>query len=293
MDEQPELPGQRIRRRRFDQKLSRHALAEVAGLDTATVRRIEHGAYARCEEALAIARALNVSADELFAGVFTRLKQFPSNAELTDTAWNDMEFRKELAEYGVDIHPAVWFLKLHFRSGGEQTFVISAPDLDRFQNALADEGNEHPKFVVFDSTEKTVAVNLSEVVHAHLMFEGVGGTVTSQEGPQTIEVTLVGEKEPLTFGSELDVSENLDDPGADHGQLHTLLEHIEGAGEHKPFATFFDEDGEQVLLRVNAVALVTVSHVLLWGAYDEDRDGAPEPSSPSRRPQLKVLEGGR
>ena len=293
MDEQPEPPGQRIRRSRAEQKLSRHALALAAGLDIAALRRIEHGAYARCEEALAIARALNASADALFAGVFDRLKQFPSNAELTDTAWNDMAFRKEIAKYGVDIHPAVWFLELRFRGGGAQTFLIAAPDLDRFHTALADEKNEHPTFAVFDSTEQTVAINLNEVVYAHSMFEGAEGTVTVPEGPQTIEVMLAGEKDRLSFGAELDLSEGPNYPGDDNGQLQELLKHIEDGRGRQPFATFFDEAGEQVSLRVNSVALITVPHVLLWGAYDEDPDDMPEPPSPRGRPQLKVLEGGR
>lgn len=290
---QPSSPGQRIRQIRSQQSLSRQALAQAAGLTLAAVRRIEHGAYARCEEALAIAQALNVSADELFCGVFERLKQFPSDAVLTDTAWNNQAFRAVIAKYGVDIHPAVWFLKVRFRGGAEETFLIAAPDLDRFHDAVADAKDEQSSFLVFDSAEQTIAINLSEVVHAHSMFEGVGASVAAEEPPHVIQVVLAGEKDPLTFNAEPDVSNDLDDPLLDQGQLHALLMHIDDAQGQPPFASFFDQDGEQVALRVSAIALLTVPHVLLWGAYDEDVSDVPEPPSPSRRPELKLLEGGR
>ncbi len=293
MDEQLE-PGPRIRRRRLEQKLSRQTLAQTAGLDIAVVRRIEHGAYARCEEALAIAQALNVSADELFNGVFDRLKQFQSNAALTESAWEDKAFREEIAAYGIDIHPALWFLKLRFRGGGEASFAIAGPDLDRFHEALGHEGEEgHPAFVVFDSSLQTVGINLNEVVQAHALFEGADGDLAPDEGPSAVEVLLAGEKTSLSFGADADVSDDPDDPCAYHGQLHALLDHIEQGSGGKPFATFFDHDGEQVALRVNAIAFVTVPHMLLWGIYDEDLEDLPEPQSPPRRPQLKVLEGGR
>ncbi|MDX2019046.1 MAG: helix-turn-helix transcriptional regulator [Deltaproteobacteria bacterium] len=275
MGETLDRPGDRIRRARAQRQITREQLAEAAGLPSATIRRIERGALTRCDEALAIARAVDVAPDDLFPEAFRRLRAYSDDRALNDAAWNDRSFRRELGEHGIDIHPAAWFLKIRFRGGGESVFPIASPDLDRFWAAFEDDGEDsRPTFILWHCDDHSVAVNLAEVAHVHALFEGAHVPIGDDEEDdeqeaEAIEVLLAGDRESLTFGADGDEPEDPDDPATYQGQLHAALDDLEHAPLAGPVVSFDDEDGERVAFRADAVAYVSNPHGLLWG-FDDD-----------------------
>lgn len=84
--------GQRIRRRRAEWGLTQAELAQATGIDRTKITKIETGERAvRADEAIAIARMLDTSAEELFEApqpVKYRLEEETADTRRAD-AWFD------------------------------------------------------------------------------------------------------------------------------------------------------------------------------------------------------------
>lgn len=289
----PDTPDQLLRAARHKRGLSVGDVARAAGVLAATVHRLEHGGIAPLEEVVKIAEALDYRPDELFPAAFQHLRAIGDPKLIEDAAWNDSAFRKRMAEAGVDVHPADWTLKLQFRGGAHRFPQVLGHDVDRFWRALDGDLNAEPTFFAFDGVDASAVVNLRELVHAHAMFDPPGFR-RRREQTESIEVLLAGERRWLKFGSVPDEPEDPDDPGSFQGQLHELLMELEVFGASQT-VSFFDEDGERAVFRVDAIAMFIVPHWLLWGYFDNDESEVPPPPPRSRRarkPRLKVVRGG-
>jgi transcriptional regulator with XRE-family HTH domain len=290
-------PGRVVKALRQNAGLTRARLAELAKTSVATVRRLEVGRVVPLDDAVRVVAALGESPVTTFARAFEAIRRrvAESAEKLTDLAWNEPEFRQEMREEGFDAHPADWTLKVHFSGGEVRCWSIFSADVDRFWRTLDRvEAKEEPAFFVFSSHSTQVALNLSQVAHAHVLFDPPEPPGREDVELPAVEVLLAGERSWLTFGADLDEPDG-DEDGDYEGQLNTLLEHLEMAvpfGE--AFVRFADEDGERAVFRVNALSAVAVSQEILWGhddGFDDEPEGAPPPSEPPkrRRPKLTVV----
>lgn len=254
--------------------LTLRQLSVAAKTPIATLKRMEVNRVARLGEAVRVAAALDKPPERLFEKAFAVLRaRGVENDErrLSDLAWNDSDFRKDMAAAGIDPHPALWTLKAHFRGGAVRTWTLPSADLDRFWGGLDRVRKENPIFFAFDSDVVSVAFNLSQLAHAHALFDPVSPL---SEEPDAIQVLLAGERDWLTFDADPDEPDGAE-PGAFQGQLTELLTDLESASFGEPFLSFDDVDGERAVFRVDAVSVIEIPQRLLWDYEDKDEDDFP------------------
>lgn len=292
-DSSDESPPNTVAALREKANLSRIRLAKLADVTVAAVRRMEHGGTVRIDDAIRVATALREAPERVFDRGFRVLQRrgLELNRALADLAWNDDDLRDEMNKAGLDVHPAEWTLKVHFIGGEVRVWKIFSADLDRFWRNLDEEQKLQPRFFSFDSDERSIAFNLSQMAHAHALFDAAAPPTKEVDDGPGVEVLLAGEREWLSFGAEFDEPAD-DGPGSYRGQLNELLSELEMAQYGEPYIKFDDEDGECAVFRVSALAAVSVSQELLWGAddgLDEEAEPPPRPPVLSRRRRLKIV----
>lgn len=299
MSDDEDTPPNTVRALREEVGLTRARLAQLAGVPVASVRRMEWRGVVRLGDALKVADALGKPPETVFAPAFQILERraVKSDREFDDLAWNDHDFRRELHEVGIDPHPGVWTLKVHFLGGEHRVWPISSGDLDRFWNYLeeAEYGKVEDRFFAFDGDVVSVVLSLSQMAHAHALVDAVSATHADEEEVPGIEVLLAGEREWLAFGADFDEPDH-EDVAAHQGQLNELMMDLEQARYGDPYVGFDDEDKERAVFRVSALAAVAIAQELRWGyddGYAEEPEEQPPPPPPAgkkkRRAALKVV----
>jgi hypothetical protein len=142
--------------------------------------------------------------------------------------------------------------------------VDQKPDLDRFRGGLDRVRKDDPIFFAFDSDVVSVAFNLSQLAHAHALFDPVS---PPSEEPDAIQVLLAGERDWLTFDANPDEPDGAE-PGAFQGQLTELLTDLESAPFREPFVSLDDVDGERAVFHVDAMSVIEIPQRLLWDYED-------------------------
>ncbi|MDX2023227.1 MAG: hypothetical protein SF187_23540 [Deltaproteobacteria bacterium] len=192
--------------------------------------------------------------------------------ELPHLAWNESKLVEEFAAMGLNIHPAHWTLKVRFRGGTVEYLDISAVDVERFWRAFRGDHDDQ-MFFGFDSVGRTRAINLASIVYAHVLFDGPGGSLLSEDDACQIKVLFVDSAEKATFGSEPDEPTDYEnDPDASLPNLASFLDDLENCPHAGMISGFDDEDGERVEFQLEQVCMIEVSQYLLWGYDDDDHD---------------------
>jgi len=176
-----------------------------------------------------------------------------------------------LSKHGVEGDARIWFIKLRLRGHQKEfTFEIPASEYRRLFSAIQHEEEDGLSFVVFDSISHQIAVNLSELVYCHFLFEARTAADKEHDSSE-VRVYFCGNNKPLSFG--VDPDEGNPDDEDDSGEFRQIFLMLDTYAERHDRFSFTDSDGEDVFLRVGDIALFEVP---LWvveaESHDEDED---------------------
>lgn len=253
--------------------LTQKELAERASTSQQQVARIERGVQrASLDLAVRLCKALNAPLEKVFplSKKAVRAMSKMEQRAVGDDMLNGGKLTDAMAEAGIELDSRRWLIRLRFTNGAERTFEVSASEQHRMRDAMF----RSEMFLVFDSEDARLAVNLRHIEYAHWLFEVPSNHVSKATGEaegdatqgepdptEEVIVILASDREPLRFAVDEDVP---DDPeeGAETGQMRHLLYMAEHQEDGDPYRFHFeDEDGEEVFLLPSAVSMISIP---LW-----------------------------
>lgn len=249
--------------------LTQRQLADLVGTSQQQIQRIETGKIAaRLALATAIAAALGKSLNAVFPGSEKAIAAIEGGIHASRYL-PDAEALDQVGSTGIELDSAEHCLKVWMRGHVEPIFFpLLAHEKRRVFRAVQDEStdSESISFVVFDSADKRVAINLAELFACQFLFEPLvtlddpdSSKVSEPLNGSEVFVYQSRQQEPIRFVPESDLGDP-DDEG-DEGYFGNIFQMLETNPAHFERVHFEDEDGESVFLRVGNLALLSVP---LW-----------------------------
>lgn len=248
--------------------LTQRQLADMVGTSQQQIQRIETGQIAaRLTLAGDIAAALGKPLNVVFPGSLGALVKAVGDLDMNQRPGDDDLER--LHQTGVEWDSSEHCLRVWLRGHSEAIYFPLSPQEKRrlfqaIQGEMDDAGIS--SFVVFDSWDKRIAINLADLSACQFLFEPMAGATeldsSAVSEPLNNSQTLVfqsGSARPITFDPEVDLPELGDEDGrGEFGDIFSRLELNPALSERLHFQ---DRDGESVFLRVGSLALLSVP---LW-----------------------------
>lgn len=249
--------------------ISKKKLAETVGTTQLQIQRIESNKYpAHLNLARALSAALDKPINAVFPGAAKALAAL--DEELAQPMHVSREMYEKLRAVGLEGDTRRYKLKVIMRGHRDPMFFpFDANELDRLFSAIQreDAGDSGMSFIVFDSNELRVAINLQATMFSHFLWDVDIGKVIRAVAPevdeevdpsQRVQVFLAENSAPLTIGAEM---ENGDDIDNGNNYLNNIFGLLENDVQPNERLHIVDEDGESAFLRAGDVALLTVP---LW-----------------------------
>lgn len=249
--------------------LTQRQLADKVGTSQQQIQRIESGRIAaRLTLAADIATALGKPLNVIFPGSVGAIVKAVGDIDTSRYLPSDEEMN-DIQETGVEFDSSAHCLKVWLQGHGEPIYFPVSPQEKRrlfqsVQGEMAD--SEVTSFVVFDSWDKRIAINLAELAACQFLFEPMLGLLEtdSDANSESLDkkraiVHTTGAVTPITFEPEADSRADGDDEVlGNFGNVFFQLEQSPAPSERLHFQ---DADGESVFLRVGSLALLSVP---LW-----------------------------
>lgn len=248
--------------------LTQRQLADMVGTSQQQIQRVESGqTAARLSLAVAIAAALEKPLNVVFPGSVGALVKAVGDLDVSQRPADDE--LDHLHQTGVEWDSAEHCLRVWMRGHAEAIyFPLSPHEKRRLFQAIQGEVDDAAvaSFVVFDSWDKRVAINLAELSACQFLFEPMEGStefdssaVSEPLNSEEVFVFQGGTATPVTFKPVVDRPEVADEEGlGEFGDIFSRLEMNLAPSERLHFQ---DRDGESVFLRVGSLALLSVP---LW-----------------------------
>lgn len=283
----------RVKQIRTRLKLSQRALAAAVGTSQQQIQRIETGAVAaRLDLATKLSKALGEPVDRIFPGSGKVIEKL--QAEFKNSRHAPSKTYSELSEHGVEADPAIWHLKILLR-GHEKELMFEIPPAERRRlYSMVQRETDALSFVVFDTEDACIAINLGELAYCHFLFDiGVIRDEQEEDEESGVEIYFAGSTKCFEFSPEVD-DRDPDDEG-DEGDFGSIFRSLETSPERHERYRFTDVDGEDVFLRAGDIALLQVP---LWVLKPEllDTDRAEEEDdedAESPHPEPKEIDVSR
>jgi transcriptional regulator with XRE-family HTH domain len=243
--------------------MTQRQLAEAAETSQQQIQRIESGVQtARIDMALRISAALEAPMEKVFPAARKVLGKSVSKRNSIRDLLKDERAIQELSDAGIDASGQIHTIKFMLRSGFMGFHEISSNGHDRLWEAVQQSDRFH-NFVVYDTPDERVAINLNHLVFAQFLFDPVSMMRdSSNDTTESLRVYTSVRREPLEFGVEPDTADmaDVDEGSADEeaAQLQSLMYFIEMSHEDNDIFTFADVDGERAFLRASDVSMITV-----------------------------------
>lgn len=248
--------------------LTQRQLADRVGTSQQQIQRIESGQIAaRLTLAAEIATALGKPLNVVFPGSLGAITKAFGHIDTSRHFPSDVELNR-IHQTGVELDSSQHCLKVWLRGHSEQIyFPLSPQDKRRLFQAIQGEmaDPEVTSFVVFESWDKRIAINLAELDACQFLSAPMVGvneldssTVSEPLDKDHVFVFPKGSSAPMTFKPEVDSAADDEDAMGDFGNLFFQLEMNPAPSERLHFQ---DVDGESVFLRAGSVALLSVP---LW-----------------------------
>ena len=253
----------KIKQLRSKKGMTQRQLAEAAETSQQQIQRIESGVQAaRLDIALRISAALEVPMDKVFPATKKVLRKSASKGNSIDDLLRDEQALEELSDSGIEASGEIHTIKFMLRNGFMGFHEISGKERKRLWAAVQ-RVDGFDNFVVYDTSEERVAINLNHLVFAQFLFDPASMTSEDREGAtDNLRVYTSAQREPLEFNIEPDTADMIDvDEGnasEEAAQLQSLMFFVEMSLEEKDIFTFVDEDGERAFLRAGDVSMITV-----------------------------------
>lgn len=246
--------------------LTQRALADLVGTSQQQIQRIESGQIAaRLTLAADIAAALNKPLNVVFPGSMGALAKAVGALDTSVQLPSDEDL-EQLHQTGVEWDSAEHCLKVWLQGHTEAIYFPISPQEKRrlfkvIQNEMDD--RELTSFVVFDSWDKRIAINLAKLAACQFLFEPMVGVnepdssaVSEPLDKEHVFVFQTGAALPMKFEPEIDRA--VDDDEDAMGDFRNILFRLELNPAPSDRLHFQDVDGESVFLRVGNLALLSV-----------------------------------
>ncbi len=254
----------KIRALRTKKKLTQSQLAKRVGTSQQQIHRIETGAQSvRFDLAIKICAALETKLEIVFPKSKRARREWEAKNKSIEDIYVDEELKTKMEEAHIDMDPRIWIFKYELRGGAKGALVISGIDKKRLFRLIQMRDNLSP-FVIFDSEERRVALNLNHLLFCHFLYEPPNVNMEKEEELSGLRIILSTHKSPYLF--DIDPDEDSGPDEEDEGQLKDLLYDIESSVEENDVLGFEDADGEMALFRAMDVALIEVP---LWAIHPE------------------------
>ena len=264
----------RVKKYRQAMKLSQKRLAELVGTSQQQIQRLEAGSSpVRLDIGANISKALQKPLNVLFPGSEKALNKVAE--ERKSSCYVELDAWDEVRDSGLEPDPRVWTVEIALRGYPKPLLFLDVPAQDKarllqlIQNE-EDSDTDVAPFVVFDSAERRVAINLRELSCCHVRFDQPDHIPLIDEKTEADEdiygrdaawVYLVGQGEPLPINLDIDeqFEDGDDEMGICSGALFDLQAHCPNARR----IHLTDVNGESIFIRAgNIVALVIPLYVL-------------------------------
>jgi DNA-binding XRE family transcriptional regulator len=270
----------KVREIRISLGWSQAELARKANTSQQQIQRIEGGKQtAKLDLATAICAALGKPINKVFPGASKALAALAEGPLARHFSQEGLEV---LRETGIDADYRQYTLKVLLR--GHETpmfFPIGSADSARLFRAVQEESDDLSQlsFIVFDSDDYRVAINLRSITFIHFLWDSGMGQMTPELQPRSpIEVLayLAEKQTPIVLDGE---PEYPDDDGG--GYLNHIFYMLEMDTRPSDRLHIVDGDGESAFIRAGDLTLIKAS---LWLLDPEERleednsdDGEKEP----------------
>lgn len=257
--------------------LTQRQLADLVGTSQQQIQRIESGQIAaRLTLAADIAAALNKPLNVVFPGSMGALVKAVGQLDTSVQPPSDEDL-EQLHQTGVEWDSAEHCLKIWLQGHSEPIYFPISPQEKRrlfrvIQNEMDD--RELTSFVVFDSWDKRIAINLAELSACQFLFEPMLGVrepdssaVSEPLDNQQVFVYQKSSATPFVFEPEVDRPEPDDE--CELGEFGDIFFRLELNQSPAVRLHFQDVDGESVFLRVGSLALLSVP---LWVVQPNSTD---------------------
>lgn len=258
----------KIRSLRIKKGISQRELAKLVGTSQQQIQRVETGQVAaRLELATKLGHALGVPLTVLFPDSKQPLRKFSKEIAEEPKYLPSNKAYADLEQSGIEADPRVWTILIWLR-GHESAlqFEVEPAEKRRLFRLVQDEkpADGSMSFVLFETADECVAVNLRELTYCHFLFDGLEASLATKQVQQDemetpVVAYLSGNRHPLEFGVEADAGSPDDED--DEGEFRSILFNIETHVEEHDRFHFTDEDGEVVFLRAGDLALLRIP---LW-----------------------------
>lgn len=278
----------RIKVLREQQKLSQKQVAEIVGTSQQQVQRIETGVQSiRFDLALRICEALETPLQTVFPETRKAVAIARKNGESLNTVWTDRNFSKEMEKAGVDTDPHTWYFRFRLRGGAEGILPVSGLESKHLWHALHRNDPDH-YFVVFNSEETQVVLNLNHLIYGHIVWEEPDLTLIEEDNrdwdalgygleDDPLSVYLADSPKPLYFSVEPDKPLE-GDPMEDEEQFRQLVRLAEAGlqEETDEVISFLDDEGDTAFLRASDVAMIKIPLTVLYAGHWEEEEETDE-----------------
>jgi transcriptional regulator with XRE-family HTH domain len=269
-----------IKEVRLERGLKQSELAEAAGTSTRKIARLEAGIQpCRLSLAQELARALGSTIERLFPKSAKLLAKLPIDRSPTDAEY------QALNPIGLDVDARYWTVHLYPRGAKSLIFAITSAQYRRLFGVVQRTEGVKEKYVVFDSEERRIAVNLGHVLVCHFTFEGYADRVETDDGGEYLaKLQLADSSEELTFHLDGDDIPADEDDVQDLENVFYSIDTWADGGAEEPLVCRFDErGGEDVSLRMDDTAAFSVplEAVEPTGVEDYNEDEAPDRQPPA------------
>lgn len=248
--------------------LTQRQLADKVGTSQQQIQRIESGRIsARLTLAAEVATALGKPLNVVFPGSLGAIAKAVEGIDTSRHLPSDVELSR-IQETGVELDSSEHCLKVWLRGHGEAIYFPLSPEEKRrlfqgVQGEMAD--SELTSFVVFESWDKRIAINLAELAACQFLSVPMVGVnepdssaVSEPLDKDHVFVFPKGASAPIKFKPEVDRAAGDEDAMGDFDNIFFQLEMNPAPSERLHFQ---DVDGESVFLRAGSVALLSVP---LW-----------------------------
>jgi transcriptional regulator with XRE-family HTH domain len=255
--------------------ISQQELAKRVGTSQQQIQRVETGRVAaRLELATKLSRSLGVPLTVLFPGSKKALGKLAKEIEVEPSYLPSHNAYADLERSGLEADPRVWTILIQLRGYKKPIrFEIEPAEKRHLYQLVQDENSSDGamSFVLFDTEDERVAVNLGELTYCHFLFDGPAAGVTKQDSMEKAVVAhLSRNNSPLEFGVEPDAGSPDDEDDA--GSFRNIFFHMETHVEEHDRFHFEDEDGEDVFLRAGDLALLRVPLWVIAPEAEEEDD---------------------
>ena len=270
----------KVRELRKRAGVPRQALAQKVSISNVELHRIESNKHpVPIPVANAICAEIAAPLETAFPGTKKAYAAYKKEMDAPDRGVSDATYR-HLREVGLEGDTRKYTLKLMLRDQQSQFFFPFLPsEFDRLFSAAQGEDSDESEvsFIVFDSDNCRVAINLHAAVFCQFLWDADIGksmaveavaAVSGDNSNHSLQVYLSTIRAPVFIAVEGEDGTDLDN---EHNHVSYAFFRLDSGGmQAHERIHIVDEDGENIFLRAGDIALLTAP---LWVLDSSELDG--------------------